>query len=190
MTVDYQHPIQQIVTGARGKILEAVIRTNKTYPVRQWARRADVSHVQAGKLLREFADMGIVGREPRGRNVEYTPVADNLLYQRLRALDIVAVEVTPTARDLLHAPPDSIVGIFGSVARDAHGLGSDLDVFVIDESKGAWIYEWQTTLETAIGLPVNILAFTPGEWADAKRNGERIVSEIGRDAVMLQGSIR
>ena len=59
MTIDYRHPIRQIVTGARGKILEAIIRTQNTYPVRQWARRADVSHVQAGKLLQEFAGLGL-----------------------------------------------------------------------------------------------------------------------------------
>jgi len=189
MTIDYRHPIQQIVTGARGKILEAIIRTDNTYPVRQWARRADVSHVQAGKLLQEFADMGLVRREPRGRNVEYTPISENLLYRQLAALDTIALGVAPTARDLLHAPDDSIVGIFGSVARDSFGLDSDLDAFVIGDSKGTWLYEWQTALETRIGISVNVLAFTPTEWTEAERNGERIAGEIRREAILLQGSL-
>ncbi len=189
MTIDYRHPIQQIVTGARGKILEAIIRTHNTYPVRQWARSADVSHVQAGKLLQEFAGLGLVKSEERGRNVEYTPITENLLYRRLAALDTVALEVAPVARDLLDAPEESIVGIFGSVARGSFGPGSDLDAFVIGDSKGTWIYDWQAALETRIGIPVSVLAFTPTEWTEAERNGERIVSEIRRDGVLLQGSL-
>ncbi len=70
MSIDYRHPIRRIVTGARGKTLEAIIRTDKTYPVRQWARHADVSHVEAGKLLREFSDLGITHKGQRGRNGE------------------------------------------------------------------------------------------------------------------------
>lgn len=189
MTIDYRHPIQQIVTGARGKILEAIIRTHNTYPVRQWARRSDVSHVQAGKLLQEFADMGLVRSEPRGRNVEYTPITENLLYRQLAALDTVALEMTTVARDVLDAPEDSIVGIFGSVARDSFGPGSDLDAFVIGDSNGTWIYEWQTAVETRIGTAVNVLSFTPTEWTEAEQNGERIVAEIRRDGVLLQGSL-
>ncbi|MEN8114536.1 MAG: nucleotidyltransferase domain-containing protein [Actinomycetota bacterium] len=189
MTIDYRHPIPHIVTGARGKLLETIIRTDNTYPVRQWARRAGISHVQAGKLLREFADMGLVRREQRGRNDEYMPITRNLLHRQLAALDAVATQVAPTARELLDAPEESIVGVFGSVARDAHGLGSNLDVFVIDASQGPWVYEWQTALETATGLPVNVLAFTPAEWAEADRNGERITGEIRRDAIMLQGTL-
>jgi len=189
VSIDYRHPILQIVTGARGKLLEAIIRTDKTYPVRQWARHADVSHVQAGKLLREFSDLGIVHKEQRGRNVEYTPNPNSLLYRHLGELDLVAADLIPTASDLLDAPPDSIVGVFGSIARDALHPGSDLDVFVIDESKGSWIQTWQSALESAIDIPVNVLRFTPGEWETAECNGERIVTEIRSDAVMLQGSL-
>ena len=189
MSIDYRHPIRQIVSGARGKILEAIIRTDKTYPVRQWARHADVSHVQAGKLLREFSDLGIIRKEKRGRNVEYTPNPDSLLFRRLSKLDTVAVEIIPTARDLLHTPSGSIVGVFGSIARDALHAGSDLDVFVIDEATDLWIDTWRSALETVIDIPVNVLSFTPGEWEAAERNGERIVAEIRRDAVMLQGSL-
>ena len=189
MSIDYRHPILQIVTGARGKILEAIIRTDKTYPVRQWARHADVSHVQAGKLLREFSDLGIVHKEQRGRNVEYTPNPDSLLYRHMKGLDTVAADIIPTAHDLPDAPSGSIVGVFGSIARDALHPGSDLDVFVIDEAKDPWIHTWQAALETAIGIPVNVLSFTPGEWEAAERNGERIIAEIKRDAVMLQESL-
>lgn len=189
MSIDYRRPIRQIVTGARGKILEAIIRTDKTYPVRQWARHAGISHVQAGKLLREFADLGIVYEEQRGRNVEYTPNPDNLLYRHLSNLDTMATDLIPIARDLLHAPPGSIVGVFGSVARDALHPGSDLDVFVIDEAEEPWIHTWQSGLERAINIPVNVLSFTPEEWEAAVRSGEQIVAEIRRDGVLLQGSL-
>lgn len=189
MSIDYRHPIRQIVTGARGKILEAIIRTDKTYPVRQWARHSDVSHVQAGKLLQEFADLGLVCREQRGRNVEYTPNPESLLYRHLSGLDTVAADLIPTALELLDAPREAIVGIFGSVARDALHPGSDMDVFVIDEAKGSWIYSWQSALEAAIDISVNVLTFAPEEWRAAERDDERIVTEIRRDAVMLQGTL-
>lgn len=189
MSIDYRHPVRDIVTGARGKILEAIIRTDKTYPVRQWARRADVSHVQAGKLLQEFVDIGIVKREQRGRNLEYTPNRNSLLLQRLGGLDTVATDLIPKARDLLHGPPESIVGVFGSVARDALHPGSDLDVFVIDEAVGPWLETWREEVEEAIDIPVNVLTFTPDEWRAAADNSERIVAEIQRDAIMLHGSL-
>ena len=101
----------------------------------------------------------------------------------------MALEVVPAAHSLLDAPEGSIVGIFGSVARASFGPDSDLDVFVIGDSKGTWIYEWQQALEAKTGISVNVLAFTSTEWAEAERNGERIVSEIRRDGVLLQGSL-
>jgi predicted nucleotidyltransferase len=189
MSIDYRHPLRDIVTGARGKILEAIIRTDKTYPVRQWARRAGVSHVQAGKLLQEFADLGVLNREQRGRNLEYTPNSNSLLHRRLSELDTIATDLIPRARDLLTAPPDSIVGVFGSVARDALHSGSDLDVFVIDEDAGSWIDAWRAEVEETIEIPVNILTFTPKEWTTAESSAEAIVAEIQRDAVMLHGSL-
>jgi len=189
MSIDYRHPIRDIVTGARGKILEAIIRTDKTYPVRQWARRAGVSHVQAGKLLQEFADLGVVNQEQRGRNLEYTPNRHSLLHQRLRELDTIATALIPKARDLLDAPADSIVGVFGSVARDALHPGSDLDVFVIQEEAGPWIDAWRAEVEEAIEIPVNVLTFTPEEWRAAERNAEGIITEIQNDAIMLHGSL-
>ena len=189
MSIDYRHPIRDIVTGARGKTLEAIIRTDKTYPVRQWARLAGVSHVQAGKLLQEFADMGIVKREQRGRNLEYTPNRSSLVRQSLGELDTIGTELIPKARDLLHAPPESIIGVFGSGARDALHPGSDLDVFVIDEAVGPWLDTWREEVEEAIEIPVNILTFTPEQWRTAEENAEGIVAEIQRDAIMLHGSL-
>jgi predicted nucleotidyltransferase len=189
MSIDYRHPIRDIVTGARGKILEAIIRTDKTYPVRQWARRAGVSHVQAGKLLQEFADLGIVNQEQRGRNLEYTPNRNSLLHGHLSELDMIATDLIPKARDLLHAPADSIIGVFGSVARDALHPGSDLDVFVIHEEAGPWIDAWRAEVEEAIEIPVNVLTFTPEEWGAAEDNAEGIVTEIQSDAIMLHGSL-
>ena len=106
----------------------------------------------------------------------------------MTALDTVALEVTPIARELLDAPKESIVGMFGSVARGSFGPGSDLDAFVIGDPAGTWVYEWQAALEARIGITVNVLAFTPAEWVEAEQNDERIVAEIRRDGVLLHGS--
>ncbi len=170
-------------------MLEAIIRTDTTYPIRQWARRAGISHVQAGKLLAEFADLGLVHSERRGRNVEYTPNTESLIFGRLKNVDTVAVDLIPIAPDLLDAPPGSIVGIFGSIARDTLHPGSDLDVFVIDDDQGAWISTWRSAVEGAFSIAVNVLVFTRAEWEAAEHNNERIITEIRRDAVMLSGSI-
>jgi predicted nucleotidyltransferase len=102
---------------------------------------------------------------------------------------MIATDLIPKARDLLDAPADSIVGVFGSVARDAPHPGSDLDVFVIHEEAGPWIDAWRAEVEEAIEIPVNVLTFTPEEWGAAEDNAEGIVTEIQSDAIMLHGSL-
>jgi uncharacterized protein len=77
------------------------------------------------------------------------------------------------------------VGYIGSYARGDWGPGSDLDVVLIAaddvpfETRGA---RWDTA---SIPVPVDLLVYTPAEWAELVRRGDRFAAMLEADLVWL-----
>ncbi len=189
--MDLSTPLASVVGDARGRLLEAIVRSDRPRSIREWSRRAGVNHAHAASLLREFEDMGIVSSEQVGATTVVVAVPESALRQRLQGLFFVERDIIEAARQgAQSAPPGVTVTLFGSVARESARAGSDVDLCVVAPTDSAieeWVRAYVEKVQEVSCLPVNLLRFTPTEWDDAVANGERIVDEIRRDRVELNG---
>ncbi len=190
--MDLSTPLASVVGDARGRLLEAIVRSDRPRSIREWSRRAGVNHAHARSLLREFEDMGLVSSEQVGATTVVVAVPESALRQRLQGLFFVERDIIEAARQgAQSAPPGVTVTLFGSVARESARAGSDVDLCVVAPTDSAieeWVRAYVEKVQEVSCLPVNLLRFTPTEWDDAVANGERIVDEILRDRVELQGT--
>ncbi|MEA3503204.1 MAG: nucleotidyltransferase domain-containing protein [Actinomycetota bacterium] len=189
--MDLSTPLASVVGDARGRLLEAVVRSDRPRSIREWSRRAGVNHAHARTLLREFEGMGLVSSVQVGASTVVVAVPESALRQRLQGLFSVAQDIVEAARQgAQSAPPGVVVRLFGSLARESVREGSDVDLCIlapIEPATEEWIRSYIEKLQAVSCLPVNLLRFTPIEWDDAAVNGERIVDEIRRDGVELTG---
>lgn len=182
-------PIASVVGGARGRLLEAVVRSERPRSVREWARRAEVNHSHAQALLREFEGMGLVRSVHVGGSTVVTAVPASALRLRLQGLLSVAQDIVDVARSEAQTAPTRVtVTLFGSLARSAVKAGSDADLCVIapdDPTANDWVHSYVARLQDVSCLEVSVLRFTPAEWNAAVAAGEQIVDEIRRDGIEM-----
>lgn len=188
--MDIAHPIAELVGEARGRLLESVVRSDRPDTIRGWSRRAEMTHPQAGVLLSEFEQMGLVESEQVGRSTSYRPIEESLIRRRLRSLLLLRDEIVSYAREqAAEAPAGTRVVLFGSIARNSPHDASDLDICVIADSSvqvDDWLVKYESSLERASSLVVNMLRFTPTEWVEAAARGEAIAKDVARDGIVLQ----
>ncbi len=185
------HPIISAVGDARGRLLEAVVRSDRSRTTREWARRSDVSQPQAGELLRQFEKLGLVECVVAGRSHMYTAIQESVLRRRLRTLLCLRDDIIESAIGrAVDAPADVRVVLFGSLARNDPREASDVDLCVVapdSEEVDAWIEEYVSGLGRVSGLAVNVLRFEIVEWDNALDNRERVALDIVRDGILLTG---
>lgn len=193
-SMDLSTPLASVVGDARGRLLEAVVRSDRPRSIREWSRRAGVNHAHARALLDEFEDMGLVSSEQVGATTVVVAVPESALRRRLQGMFSVGQDIVEAARQgAQSAPPGVTVMLFGSLARESVREGSDVDLCVLaptEPTTEEWVRAYVEKLQAVSCLPVNVLRFTPTEWAEAAAIGERIVDEIGRDGVELTGGVR
>lgn len=189
IAVDIGSPISALVGGARGKLLEALVRSDRSYSIREWARRSGIGHYQAKVLLDEFAKMGLVQSIVAGRSHVFTAVPESALRRRLQGLFDIRDDIVASARQRAFDAPDGVtVILFGSVARDQPKGSSDVDICIVGPRLALvedWVDSYVATTRRVSGLPVNILRFDDAEWKDAVHAGERVVLEIEKDGIVL-----
>ncbi len=192
--MDLNTPLASVVGDARGRLLEAVVRSDRPRSIREWSRRAGVNHAHARSLLGEFEDMGLVSLERVGASTVVVAVPESALRKRLRGLFSVAQDIVDAARQGARSAPQGVtMTLFGSLARESVREGSDVDLCVVAPAEPVneqWIRAYVDKLQAVSCLPVSLLRFTPTEWDDAVANGERIVDEIRRDGLDLTGGLR
>lgn len=142
--------------------------------------------------MREFEDLGLVRSDRVGRSVVVVAEPRSLLRQHLQRILALQFQVPDVAREAAQFVPDGVdMYLFGSAVRGNLGEGSDIDLCVIgpeSEATDSASSEVAAGLSAALPLPVNVLRFTRQEWERARRDGERIVSEV-LSGVRLTGDV-
>ena len=95
------------------------------------------------------------------------------------------------AEALLAARPDVVeIRLFGSLARGGAAPGSDADLFVLIESTDLPFLERIPALLrhfSGLGIGCDIIAYTRAEYTEAKTRGDRLVTTIDEQSVVLAG---
>jgi nucleotidyltransferase-like protein len=163
--------------------------------VRQVARVAGVSPNRAGQVLAHLAEHGLVLVEEMGaarwcrlnRSHLAADAVMALVELRGRLIEFLRTEIGSWATPPVHA------SLFGSAARGDGTTGSDIDILVISEVRGAderWdaqLYDSGLRIVAATGNRPAWFSITLEGLDRAVAAGEPVVAEWRRDGVHLAG---
>ncbi|MEV0288488.1 MULTISPECIES: nucleotidyltransferase domain-containing protein [unclassified Kribbella] len=197
--MQFPEPVSSVVPGLHGRVLGVLARTDKPLTGRAVTGLLRISASPSGvqKVLDELVRNGIVLSEPAGRAKLYTLNRDHVAYSaidtlaRLRELLLERLKAEAES----WAVPAKAVWLFGSTARGQGGTDSDLDLLVVrpdevDESDPRWLQQVETLTDRATlwsGNACQVVEYSAQEIRDLIDRGERLVSELRRDAVPVAG---
>ena len=198
--MQFPEPMSSVVPGLHGRVLGVLARTDQPLTGRAVAGllRASASPSGVQKVLDDLVSNGVVLAEPAGRARLYTLNRDHVAYEaidqlaRLRELLLERLKAEADSWDL----PAKAIWLFGSTARGQGGADSDLDLLIIrpdevDESDPQWLEQVETLAAHAglwSGNTCEVVEYSAQEVDELNRRGERLVTELRRDAVPIAGA--
>ncbi|MCL2490516.1 MAG: nucleotidyltransferase domain-containing protein [Propionibacteriaceae bacterium] len=184
----FDMPFSGLIPGAKGAVLDVLLRTGKPMTGRHVAAMVGAKHslwaVQAA--LRELVAIGLVIAETYGRSTLHRLNEQHALVPALRE---IARPVEVLRRVVQDASPSAkAVILFGSVARGQAGPSSDVDLAVLAPAGWDGSLALQDAVWERIGSACDVLVFTVEEFL-GKVGVEPVVDDILRDGVPLLGEM-
>ncbi|MGH3471699.1 MAG: nucleotidyltransferase domain-containing protein [Nocardioidaceae bacterium] len=195
--MDFLHPVEALIPGARGQVLAALTRNTSSRTVRQLALDAGVSWSRTSELIEDLHELGLVERRQTPGGVLVRLVEQNAaarLVQRMTDLRGPCIDAMREAARRIRPAPLSLT-VFGSFAHGRAGRDSDIDVVAVapesaqsdagslSESLGRWVSE-----ATAItGNPVNLIELGAGEMVPAAQKAPAWLREASQQGIVLVG---
>jgi predicted nucleotidyltransferase len=164
--MDFVRPVEALIPGAQGRILGVLARAGAPLNLRTLARLARISAGQASRVLPRLVELGVV------RRTEIPPSAlfelpdrsfgAQLVHKLSDAHGALLRELRTTATKLRPAPASVV--LFGSAAKGAARVGSDIDLLIVrpadDIDEDAWttsLTNWVSRIREFSGNPVNLV---------------------------------
>jgi predicted nucleotidyltransferase len=198
--VQFPEPVSSVVPGLHGRVLGVLVRTDKPLTGRAVTSllRSSASPSGVQKVLDDLVRNGVVIAEPAGRAKLYTMNREHVAYSaietlaRLRELLLERLKAEAESWEV----PAEAVWLFGSTARGQGGTDSDLDLLIVrrddvDESDPRWLEQVETLTQRATlwsGNSCQVVEYSAQEVRDLIDQGERLVTELRRDAVPVAGT--
>jgi predicted nucleotidyltransferase len=196
--MDFVRPVQSLIPGAQGRVLDVLARTTAELNLGTVARLAGVSPAQASRVLPRLVALGVVERRDVPPASLYRLVRENLMAQAV--IDLVDIRGRTIDRlrvlaGAIRPAPASLV-LFGSLARGEADADSDIDVLVVrrsdvGEDDERWIRtlgDWLVEARRAAGNPVNHLEVGAADVPSRLRSRKPLWRDVQRDGVLLYGS--
>jgi len=114
------------------KVLSFISRKDGELYERQIADGAKVSVGSANAMLREFAKIGLILQQRKGKMLFYQRNDNNPLLRQFKVFSTVN-ELMPFAGSI--APYCTRIILFGSCAEGRNGEGSDIDLLILTQKK-------------------------------------------------------
>ena len=185
--------MSELLGGAgRYKALRCLFEhPDKGYGPRELAAETGVDPGNLSRWLRRWADLGLLERRTQSRQTVYVASMDPALAP-LRTLLQQDSELVRVLRERLAELKAPVVAaaVFGSSARGEAHADSDIDLLLVTDASRLQAQAHFKPAGRALGRPVNVLTFTPDQWAKAMRSGDELVAEILRNPIIpLQGEL-
>jgi len=144
------------------------------------------------RQLARLAESGLVTVTRTGNQKHYQARRDSPIFEELHGLAVKTVGVAEPLRRALGASGAAIHAafVYGSVAKGADRVGSDIDVIVVSDLLGhAEAFEALQGAETALGRKINPTVMSRAQWRTKRSRADSFVSRIARQPrVFLFGS--
>ena len=194
--VDFEQPIQAVIPGAQGRILAVLAHTTAELNLRTVARLAGVSPAQASRVLPHLVDLGVVHRREAPPSALFTLNDEHVVGEWLRSLaDVRAVVLDRMADAAQRWQPSPVsVIVFGSFARGAASVESDIDVVAVrppgiaDDDWFDPMERWRREIAALTGNQVAIISVDREEVSKALRGRSPLWNDVARDGLVVFGS--
>lgn len=162
-----------------------LLNADRAWTAPELARRLDSTAVSVHRELHRALDAGLLEREAIGRTYLYRGATDSPLHEPLRQLLERTVGIEPELRRALEEVPGvEAAFIHGSFASDARiRPTSDVDVLVLGNPDPHTLRRRLRRVETQLGREIDLLAYTPAEFALLLESGNSLVRGISRGPV-------
>ncbi len=194
--MDFRKPIEEVIPGAQGKLLNVFAHTSTNLSTSTAARLSGVSVAQASRILPELARMGILERTEVPPSVTYRFVSDNLASQAISFLSRIREVAIDELRRLALAKVDPSISLvlFGSFARADADSESDIDVLLVhpddNQNPEEWsdgVEEWRRSAQLLTGNEVELMAVNQSEVSRLFDSGRPVWSDIQTDGIAIIG---
>lgn len=196
--MDLGHPFDLIAHPAQGAALAVLAGADDGFTppqVQRIAGRFSVDGIR--RALERLSALGIVTSERIGNATNYRLNRDHLAADAIISLAEIRRRFIRRLSAEIAAWPvaPEFAALFGSAARGSMRPDSDIDVFVVrrdevDPDDVGWLAQLDAISGAGrrwTGNPVNVLEFSASEAASNARAGDRVLSDISRDGIVLNG---
>jgi predicted nucleotidyltransferase len=161
-----KHPIDAIISGARQKILAAVLRQ----PGRWWylsdlARYLKSTPSSLQRELASLANAGVLEKSREGKQIYFRADENCPFLTELRGLFLKTAGMVDVLHDAL-GPFESKIGcafIYGSIAKGQEGSRSDIDLMIIGNIGLSALALPLRDAQELLQRPVNPIVLAPNE---------------------------
>lgn len=164
--------------------LAALLAVFAREPERTYIQK-ELVHETGGSLflvqreLKRLEDAGLVARETRGRQVEYTANVQHPAFAGLREVMLATVALGDRLRTAFHDLPGvRLAFVFGSVATGDASPDSDLDVFVVGDLSLRDVSTRLVPVLRDVGREPNIITMSEGEFRERALRGDHLVATV------------
>ncbi len=151
----------------------------RTYIQKELVEETGGSLYLVQRELKRLEEAGLVARETRGRQVEYTANVQNPAFAGLRDVMRATIGLGDRLRDALAGLPGvRMAFIFGSVAAGTEAPESDLDVLVVGDLGLRDVAARLVPALRDVGREPNIVVLSEADLKERAGRGEHLVSTI------------
>ena len=194
--MDYLHPIEALIPGARGQVLAALTRDISSRTIRQLSLDAGVSWSRTSEVVEDLVELGLVQRRSTPGAVLVHLVEENLVVQRLQEMSdlrAACIDGLRRAAKKIRPAPLGLV-VFGSFARGTARRNSDIDAVAVRAESVAETKSWSETMgrwavEAAAitGNPVNLIEVAADELTSTAGRPRAWVRDASEQGIVILG---
>jgi predicted nucleotidyltransferase len=180
--------------GYRRRVLGLLLlRPDECLHGREIARRIGLPAGTLTRELKRLAEVGLLKREKRGNQMLYSANRASPIFSELAGIlrktsglaDVVAEALAPLSEQI------DAAFIFGSVARGAETMGSDIDVLIIGSVDFGAAIDALHPAQEQLAREINPKVFSVRQWKTNLRKKNPFVTDImGNPKIFLIGEER
>ncbi len=195
--MDLSRPYADVLTGARGRIVAALVQATTGVTVRELAARAGASPQGTLDVVSDLAESGIVDTDRVGRSVVVTLNHDHLAAPSLAELVSLRLRLVERLSAHLAGWPPILdaAWLFGSAARGDGGRDSDIDLLLVasrldDPRWDDHTDELRRVVGRWTGNPAQLVEYDQDGFARLVGSDAPLVVSLRADAIALTPAAR